>query len=164
MPFETLEATQRAGRQGMPASVSVRQYRGGQRPGTYVALSAEMTRKLKVKKDERFSVHLGVGEHRGLLRLKRDAKAGIVTPKLAKGAALFSLGFIEQFGTEAREKEFTNAELLDADMIEIVLPGWSSDRPKPVVVATSSATPKVETMREKAERENRERRKRLGLG
>lgn len=165
MPFEVLEARQMSGRNEMPASVSIRAYRGGQRPGTHIGISSDLTRKAKIKKGERFAVLVGAGEHVGLLRLKRDAKNGIVEPRIMKGGSTFNLGYVEQFGDTPREKQFTKADLIDADTIEVVLPAWDAPKRQQTAPVTpeSQLVGRTLTAREQAEHESKERRKRLGL-
>ena len=126
MAFDRLETVVKSGRNGMPASVSLRSNKGA-RPGCYIGLSVAFAGELSIKSADRFDLLLGTGDMKGLIRLKRCA-SGLIAPKMLKGGAIFSCGFIERFGTEPEPKQFCHAKLVDADTIEIKLPAWGLEQ------------------------------------
>lgn len=126
MAFDKLEVVVRSGRGGMPVSVTLSTINGGL-PRCLIGMSAVFTAKAEIKANDKFDVLLGAGDQKGLLRLKRS-KQGLVTPKFLKaGSVAFSLGYIERFGSEKEPKAYCNAEVIDSDTIEIVLPPWSEE-------------------------------------
>lgn len=125
MAFDKLECITSARRNGMPASVVLSATRGG-RPRTIVSFNQAFVEKFKLGEQDRFDVLLGSGPQKGLLRFKRS-KEGVTAPKRLKGGMSFNLGFIERFGTEGEPKAFCNAEVVDADTIEVVLPPWADE-------------------------------------
>ena len=83
MAFDRLEQAVKSGRNGMPASISLRASKSG-RPGCYIGLSVAFSTDLSIKSADRFDLLLGTGDMKGLIRLKRCA-SGIVAPKMLKG-------------------------------------------------------------------------------
>lgn len=127
MAFEQIAVLVKSNRAGMPASVSL-SVRGGGRPTCKVNLSKEFAGSFGLKKTDAFDLLLGTGGEKGLLRFKRS-NTGIARPRIGKkGGATFHLGHIERFGTEPEPKQFCNAEAIDADTIEIVLPKWAEEQ------------------------------------
>ncbi len=126
MAFDRLETVVKSGRNGMPASVSLRSNKGG-RPGCYIGLSVAFAAELSIKASDKFDLLLGTGDKKGLIRLKR-CERGIIAPKMLKGGAIFSCGFIERFGLEPEPKAFCHATAVDADTIDITLPPWGLEQ------------------------------------
>jgi hypothetical protein len=159
MPFDVIEIVS-ARRDQQPASVTLSKMGvKGARPRCTVAIIAALAAEFKASDKDRFEVMLGSGEHRGLLRLRKN-KSGPIKPRALKGGGLFfNLGFIEQFGGAGQAKEFCEAAVIDPTTIEVTLPAWADGKPKPSV----AGTPIVTSLQRQTADEAAARRKRLGM-
>lgn len=137
MAFDMLEVRERGGRMGMPATVSLINRGKSPRPSCLVGLTAEFAARIAIKRGQTFMALIGTGEHRGLMRLKRTTK-GPLSPRQSKGGSfVFDLGYVERFGTEREPREYVNAEIVDADTIQIVMPKWADEVDEPRIKAVS---------------------------
>lgn len=169
MPFDEIEKISTA---RLPATFSLAVARGGAKPRAYVGLASDFIEEHGITAKDKFRILLGSGEHKGLLRLKRDKAKGIVSPKVLKGGATFRLGHIPQLGSDGHPRERCDARMVDADTIEIRLPDWVTGmrlalpaperRPEPEDdLDHINEIPKQK--RERLMQEQRERRQRLGV-
>lgn len=125
MAFDRVEVIVKAGRTGLPASVSLSTH---ERPTFKISLSREFVATHGIKAEDRFDLLLGTGDQKGLARLKR-AKTGLLAPHpQRKGGVSFNCGHVERFGSEPEKKQFCKAAAIDADTFEIVLPAWSQEQ------------------------------------
>lgn len=128
MAFEKLTTVIKSGRSGLPASVSLKGIRGGGRPPCVISLSKEFAEQAKIADEQKFDLLIGTGDEQGVVRLVRISN-GLLPAKVGtKGGVAFYCGHIELFGSDAQDKQFCAAELVDADTIEITLPPWAVDR------------------------------------
>ena len=83
------------------------------------------------KKGDKLAVLLGEDGDHGMIRLKPDAKNGVVEPsfKQLKGGAFLTiaLGHVDRFVDRRETTQGVNAEKLDDGWVEIVLPSWAED-------------------------------------
>lgn len=170
MPFDEIDklSTTR-----LPATMSLASARGGARPRCFIGLATEFVKEHRIVVGDRFQVLIGSGEHKGLLRLKRNKAKGIVSPKLLKGGATFNLGHLPQLGMESHPRERCDARMVDADTIEVRLPDWvsgarlalpppSRPAPEPATEDETPAQKRERLMREQKQARN-ERLRRLGM-
>lgn len=126
MSFDIIKAPKKA-ISGGDANVLLRGFKNSNQPALIVSLRAHFATKANFKSSDSFSLHIGIGDKKGFLRLARDAGGGFKAKPLKNGAISFNCGHIERFGSEAEPKESVRADLIDADTVEIVLPRWSEE-------------------------------------
>ncbi|MGX9389783.1 helix-turn-helix domain-containing protein [Nitrobacteraceae bacterium UC4446_H13] len=112
---------------GGDASVVLSLARASSRPRLIVSLRAHFAVRCGFTAADTYSLHIGRGEKKGLLRLVRDPEGGFKPKPLKHGALTVNCGHIERFGTEAEPKESVRADIIDADTVEIVLPKWADE-------------------------------------
>ena len=97
----------------------------GGRPPCVISLSKAFAEQVRIADAEKFDLLIGTGDEQGVVRLVRAAGGILPASVGTKGGVAFYCGHIEQFGSEAQEKQFCAAEIVDADTIEITLPPWA---------------------------------------
>lgn len=140
MAWETVER-RISGQTTKPASMSLRAIiRNGvaiSRPSCMVTVRFGLATELNWGKLEPVGVQLGSGEHAGLLRIIRNGANPVAKVRvLQRGGFSLNLGHIPQFGMEHREKAATDARIIDADTVEVVIPDWSA---QPAAKSTKGA-------------------------
>lgn len=147
MAFDLIDSIVSTGNERAPATVTLAFGKKGT-ARCFVTVRPDLMAAIGATEKDRFEVLLGSGEHAGLLRLRRNAKTGIVSPisKTKKGGWFrFSLGHLKQLPNRGEKRQRCNAEAIDDRTIEIVLPAWARPakptEPRPAVppVAQSSA-------------------------
>lgn len=151
MTFDLIEVRVGTGKNGMPASARLTKMRGSRRPACHVSITKEFAAKIEAKGGERFELLIGTGEHRGFLRLRRRANGLAIARTMRGGDLHFNLGYIDRYPAEPHDKENCEAEVVDADTIQIVMPAWADDKPsgKP---ASFALLPKRDEVRARKER------------
>lgn len=136
-----------------PASISLHSVmRKGvliSKPMCQVTLRFAVASQLDWKANEPIGVIIGSGEHAGLMRVIRNSPHKVGKCRvLTRGGVSVNLGHIPQFGLEQRAKRSIDAQIIDHDTVEIVLPNWSEaaddagEDDEPAVAAPVASAPK----------------------
>lgn len=126
MSFDIIEVRHKTGRNRAPASISLRIRKGGDLPACHIGLTRNLSALIALKRGDRMQVLVGTGEHKGLLRLRRDPEKGTAgTRPLGTGAFILNVGHIPHFGLVEVHRHPCEARALDAETLEISLPDWS---------------------------------------
>jgi len=124
-----LHKAQPSGHAGRGASMSLKSARGGL-PRCVIGLKAHLREAIALTANDRLNLYVGEGDDAGKVRLVR-AKDGAFKPRLVKGGVTINCGYVAALGKDDCEKAACDAQAIDCDTIEIVVPDWSTaDAPK----------------------------------
>lgn len=117
-----------------PASISIKALkRGGlpvSRPSLIVSIRHKLANEAGWQKNEPVALLIGEGDHCGRIRIVRHGEPRVARVRsIIKGGMSFNLGYVEDLCSEERGKRFTDAQLIDENTIEVVLPDWTAKVP-----------------------------------
>ena len=141
MSFDPLEKIEGATATRAVARASLAMGKQATRARLVVSLSAEIAEKIGATEKSKFEVLIGRGTDHGILRLRKNNSAGIVSPHRLKCSLVFNLGHIADYPNRREKAAPCMAEVLDQATIEVVLPRWA-DRKQAAAVAPAVTAPK----------------------
>ncbi len=125
MPFE-LVATIAKPMKDVQASISYRKnttkHGRSKNPKLIIGIPKTAMGDFKAKKEQAFSLSLGIGDDAGKARILATAHGGVLATHL-KGGIVFRFGYVPMLGQDAAEKEFVAVKSI-GDGFEIDLPAW----------------------------------------
>ncbi|MGB3044165.1 MAG: helix-turn-helix domain-containing protein [Xanthobacteraceae bacterium] len=140
MAFEKLEAREKSGRGGLPASVTLTNRAAG-RPAVLVSLTSTLVDGADLENVSKYDALIGTGDDAGKIRIVASPE-GMLVPRVLKGRSLLlDLGFVAALGTTPQRKQFTTARVIENGVVEVDLPDFGADDDD----AHASAEPLSET-------------------
>lgn len=134
MAFERLEAREKSGRSGLPASVTLTNRTAG-RPAVLVSLTSTLVDGANLETLSKFDALIGTGDDVGKIRIVA-ASEGMLTPRVLKGRSLLlDLGFVAALGTTPQRKQFTTARVIEKGVVEVDLPDFNGEDDAPLDTA-----------------------------
>lgn len=115
------------------------------KPTCFVTLRSYFADSVGWQRGDAFGLQIGVGDDAGgirIVRLNNDGANPIGrVVVLAKGGLSFNLGHVPQLGEAARASQATEARMIDADTVEVVIPNWADveDRDDPDTAVPAAA-------------------------
>jgi hypothetical protein len=111
----------------LPATISLTKRGKAKLPSLHIGFKKSFVGDLPDDPAERFSLLIGTGEDKGIIRLVRDAEGSLKLCFTAAGGAILHAGKTDYFGAQVRDRVACAAELVDGDTVEITLPPWALD-------------------------------------
>ncbi|ACF01878.1 hypothetical protein Rpal_3376 [Rhodopseudomonas palustris TIE-1] len=127
MAFEEIEfvKTSKINPDGLPVSVSLTKRASAKIPSLHIGLTQAFLAQIPFDTADRFKLLVGNGDDAGVIRLVRVEGGPLQITASAGLGARIHCGKTDRFGSEAQDKVFCAAEVIDGNAIEIVLPDWA---------------------------------------
>ncbi len=132
MPFTEFTVPRRTS-EGTGFGASLKKPRGGGKAALSFIVRESTALALGLADKQRLVVHLGDGEHHGLVRLRKDDTGSAIVIRRVAGRGsgtpyfMIALGHVPNFVDRTEAKRWCQFEVLAGDVIEVVLPSWADE-------------------------------------